>query len=137
MNSFFRFLEETLGFLEQKLLFCLKNPILLKHQYPTMEKPDLTADDDNSVRTVASNQPASTSGLAEYTGAWDATVAVHLLKRTVFGVTATDLNHFLSLSMSQAVDELLTASASPVTVPLNNYSSDGYTDPTGVPAWET
>ena len=39
--------------------------------------------------------------------------------------------------MSQAVDELLTPAASPSTVPLNSYSSGGYTDPTGVAAWDT
>jgi len=98
-----------------------------------MEKPALAA----TGNTVASNRPISTSGLAEYSGTWDTTVAVHLLKRTLFGVTATDLNHFLSLGMSQAVDELLMPSAAPVTVPLNNYSSDGYSDPTGVAAWDT
>ena len=27
--------------------------------------------------------------------------------------------------------------AAPVTVPLNSYSSGGYTDPTGVAAWDT
>ncbi|MFI5156655.1 MAG: DUF1800 family protein, partial [Chitinophagales bacterium] len=74
-------------------------------------------------------------GLNEYSGAWDTAHVVHLLKRTLFGATAADINHFKSLSMSQAVDELISESPAPTSFPLNNYSSDGYTDPTGVAAW--
>jgi len=76
-------------------------------------------------------------GLAEYTGEWTTTEVVHLLKRTLFGVRTDDLNYFLSLTMSQAVDQLLTPTPAPTTVPLNSYSSNGYTDPTGVAPWTT
>ena len=98
-----------------------------------MEKPALVAAD----KTAAPNRRHESSGLAEYTGTWDTTAVMHLLKRTLFGVAETDLQHFLTLSMSQSVDELLSPTASPITVPLNNYSSDGYSDPTGVAAWDT
>jgi uncharacterized protein (DUF1800 family) len=76
-------------------------------------------------------------GLDEYSGEWTTTEVVHLLKRTLFGVSVGDLNYFLTRTMSQAVDELLTPTAAPATVPLNSYSSGGYTDPTGVAAWDT
>ncbi|MBS1598956.1 MAG: DUF1800 domain-containing protein [Bacteroidetes bacterium] len=77
------------------------------------------------------------NGLNEYTGSWDTTDVVHLLKRTMFGATIDNVNYFKSLTMSQAVDELLTPTPAPTSLPLNNYSSDGYTDPTGVAAWDT
>ena len=77
------------------------------------------------------------NGLNEYTGTWDTTEVVHLLKRTTFGATIDDVNHLKSLSMSQAVDELLMATPAPTSLPLNHYSSDGYSDPTGVAAWDT
>ncbi|HTS46015.1 MAG TPA: DUF1800 domain-containing protein [Puia sp.] len=76
-------------------------------------------------------------GLDEYTGTWDTPQVVHLLKRMMFGATVEDINYFKSLTMSQAVDELLSPTPAPVSVPLNNYSSGGYTDPTGVAPWST
>jgi uncharacterized protein (DUF1800 family) len=87
----------------------------------------------NPVRRSA----ALTDGLEEYAGEWTTTEVVHLLKRTLFGVTVKDLNYFQAMTMSDAVDQLLTQTAAPTTVPLNSYSSNGYTDPTGVAAWDT
>ena len=43
----------------------------------------------------------------QYTGPWTNTQVVHLLKRSMFGATLADVNHMLTLTMSQAVDELL------------------------------
>ena len=97
-----------------------------------MEKPTLQS---GLKKTAARNLSFDVGSLNEYTGAWDTTEIVHLLKRTVFGAMIDDINHFRSLTMSQAVDELLTPTAAPATTPLNNYSSDGYTDPTGVTPW--
>src|SRR6185503_13176665 len=71
--------------------------------------------------------------ISEYTGAWDTPQIVHLLKRTLFGASVQDINYFRIRTMSQAVDELLTPTAVPSTVPLNNYD----TDPTGVAPWQT
>jgi len=97
-----------------------------------MGKPAIT----QAGKTVRRNL-ALADGLDEYTGEWTTTEVVHLLKRTLFGVKADDLNYFLGLTMSQAVDQLLTVTPAPATVPLNSYSSNGYTDPTGVAAWDT
>jgi hypothetical protein len=76
-------------------------------------------------------------GLDAYAGDWVVTEVAHLLKRTLFGVRVADFRHFLSLTVDQAVDELLMTTPVPVTVPLNHYSSDGYVDPTGVASWDT
>jgi len=77
--------------------------------------------------------PGSPLGLDPYTGAWDTTHVVHLLKRTLFGATVQDINYFKNLTMSAAVDQLLTPAAVPSTKPLNNYGAD----PTGVAAFQT
>src|SRR5450755_1334820 len=97
-----------------------------------MKRPALTRLGKPTGRSTALSD-----GLDEYSGEWTTTEVVHLLKRTLFGVRVNDLNYFLGKTMSQAVDELLTPTAAPVTVPLNSYSTDGYSDPTGVAAWDT
>jgi len=97
-----------------------------------MEKPAFARQAKTNRRSAA-----LADGLDQYTGEWTTTEVVHLLKRTMFGVTVNDLNYFLGKTMSDSVDELLTPSAVPATVPLNSYSSNGYTDPTGVAAWDT
>lgn len=79
----------------------------------------------------------STEGLQEYTGTWDTPQVVHLLKRTLFGARQKDIQYFKGRTMQQAVDELLLPTAPPSTVPLNNYSVNGYVDPTGVALWQT
>ncbi|MBX2932934.1 MAG: DUF1800 domain-containing protein [Ferruginibacter sp.] len=78
-----------------------------------------------------------TAGLEEYTGTWETAQVVHLLKRMLFGASAQHIAYFKQLTMQQAVDELLLPTAPPSNYPLNNYSVDGYTDPTGVPLWQT
>lgn len=95
-----------------------------------MEKPGLMTGN-------AKRRSYFAAGLNEYTGSWDTPQVVHLLKRTLFGARIADVNYFRSLSMSQAVDEILTATPAPALPPLNNYNVDGYTDPTGVAAWQT
>ena len=77
--------------------------------------------------------PGSPAGIDPYTGTWDTPQVVHLLKRTLFGATLSDINYFKTLTMSQAVDQLLQPTADPVTTPLNNYGSD----PTGVASWQS
>jgi uncharacterized protein (DUF1800 family) len=47
------------------------------------------------------------TGLDEYTGQWTRNEVAHLLKRTMFGATKQDIDYFLTMSMSEAVDELL------------------------------
>ncbi len=78
-----------------------------------------------------------TEGLQEYTGSWDTPQVVHLLKRTLFGAKPQDIAYFKTKTMAQAVNEILQPAAAPSTVPLNNYSVNGYTDPSGVALWQT
>ena len=77
--------------------------------------------------------PGSPAGINAYTGVWDTPQVVHLLKRTLFGASVTDINYFKTRTMAQAVDELLQPTAAPATTPLNNYGAD----PTGVAPWQS
>ena len=82
-------------------------------------------------------QSPLTEGLQEYTGTWDTPQVVHLLKRTLFGAKQQDIQYFKSRTLQQAVDELLQPTTPPSTFPLNNYSVNGYIDPSGVALWQT
>ncbi|HMH20826.1 MAG TPA: DUF1800 domain-containing protein [Puia sp.] len=82
---------------------------------------------------AASPIPGSPAGIAPYTGPWDTLQVVHLLKRTLFGASVPDIHYFRTLTMSQAVDQLLQPTPAPATAPLNNYGADA----TGVASWQT
>lgn len=64
------------------------------------------------------------SGVGVYTGAFDTGQAVHLLKRTMFGATPTDVAWCKGLGMDQAVEALLTTITTVSTAPLNTYGDD-------------
>jgi uncharacterized protein (DUF1800 family) len=65
-----------------------------------------------------------TSGLTPYSGAWTTAEVAHLLKRTMFGARKTDIDAFKAMSVSQAVDALLTTAPLPATFPVKNYTND-------------
>ncbi|MDB5231169.1 MAG: hypothetical protein JWN76_1974 [Chitinophagaceae bacterium] len=69
------------------------------------------------------------TSLKEYSGPWTETEISHLLKRTMFGSTKTDIKYFKNKTMIQAVDELL-APASPLPAPpVKDYDTTGVTTP--------
>jgi uncharacterized protein (DUF1800 family) len=74
-------------------------------------------------------QLRTTTTTAPYTGQWTRTEAVHLLKRTMFGATKADVDHMLTLTMSQAVDELLNTVTTTPSPPVNNYGTVADPDP--------
>lgn len=61
-----------------------------------------------------------TSGLSSYSGNWTINEVAHLLKRTMFGAKKADIDYFLTLSPSAAVDELLN-NIPVVSPPLRDY----------------
>jgi uncharacterized protein (DUF1800 family) len=69
------------------------------------------------------------SGLNPYTGPWTKNEVVHLLRRTLFGVTAQDVDYFQSLTINQAVTQLLNAPYTPPDPPVNDYNNANFTDP--------
>lgn len=62
----------------------------------------------------------SASGISAYNGSWTTNEVTHLLKRTMFGAKKTDIDYFLTRSVSDAVDELLNDTAAP-SPPLRDY----------------
>lgn len=77
----------------------------------------------------------TTSTLNPYTGTWTEVEAIHLLRRTTFGVKPADVSTLLGMTMSQAVDKILTLPTSAPNPPLNNYNAV-VADPT-VPLGQT
>lgn len=63
------------------------------------------------------------SGLNPYTGTWGKTEALHLLKRTGFGYKNADLDILLTMSMTNAVNTILTVDTSPPSPPINAYNN--------------
>lgn len=84
------------------------------------------------VQTVKIKETVRTfSGLNPYNGPWTANEVVHLLKRTMFGASPDDISFFLGMSMSQAVDQLLTVPTAAPAPPVKNYNNTNIpaTDP--------
>lgn len=64
----------------------------------------------------------STKGLAPVSGVLDNKKAMYLLRRTLFGVSRSDITAFVGKNISDAVDELLIASPAP-NPPVNHYNN--------------
>mgnify|MGYP000266987699 CR=1 FL=1 len=69
----------------------------------------------------------SSLGLNRFQGNWTPTHTKHLLNRSLFAATASDLNYFIPKGIA-AVNELLTLSNSLPVPPLNDYSSSSVID---------
>lgn len=67
------------------------------------------------------------SGITPYTGSWTVNEVRHLLKRTMYGSTKSDIDYFLSLNTNDAIDTLLEIINHPIfsppSLPVNNYDS--------------
>ncbi len=63
------------------------------------------------------------SGITPYAGPWTESQKVHLLKRTMFGVTKNDLTAIASMTVSQAVDALINAPSTNPSPPVNYYQN--------------
>ncbi len=74
----------------------------------------------NRKQTAASVSRGVAGGLTPYAGAWTKNEVAHLLKRTMFGATKADIDHFITLSPSQAVDELVNNTTVP-SPPVRDY----------------
>ncbi|MEO6902367.1 MAG: DUF1800 domain-containing protein [Bacteroidia bacterium] len=63
------------------------------------------------------------SGLAAYTGAWTVWETLHLLRRTGYGFTKTEVDALHSMGMSAAVDNILKINNTPPSPPVNYYNN--------------
>jgi hypothetical protein len=70
------------------------------------------------------------SGLKPYTGPWDEVHLIHLLRRTLWGVSIEDIKKFKGKTLDECLDVLLTPT-DPIEPdpPVNSYSVDDLKDP--------
>ena len=73
--------------------------------------------------------------LIPFSGALSQAQVLHLMRRTLFGVTFDDYRLFSGKTLEQCLDILLTQSLSP-SPPVNTYNTEAFTDPT-VPFGQT
>lgn len=71
--------------------------------------------------------------LTPYSGPWGRPQALHLLRRATFGPKRADITYFAGLTMTQAVNELLTIPTSAPAPPVNDYSYNGANPDAAVP----
>src|SRR5260221_3770271 len=64
----------------------------------------------------------TTAGIEPYSGPWGFDQVAHLLRRTMFGATKSDIQSMLGLSMNQVVSQLLLDSSAP-NPPVNTNSA--------------
>jgi uncharacterized protein (DUF1800 family) len=89
-----------------------------RREFLTARKPKST----RQPRIEMSGTYRTTSGINPYQGPWTRNEVAHLLKRTMFGAKKSDIDYFLTRSVTQAVDELMNPVAPLPSPPLNDYS---------------
>ena len=81
--------------------------------------------------------PTPTSGLAQYSGPWTKKQVRHLVKRTMFGAKKSDVDFFANMTITQAVDILISPLIVQPDPPLNNYTQAYNQNDPDVPAGQT
>lgn len=81
----------------------------------------------NSISDISNGHLGSRafSGLTPYTGQWTENELRHLLKRTMFGANKSDIDYFITKTLTQTVDELLNPSAALPAPPIKEYDTVG------------
>lgn len=82
-------------------------PVILEEEYKPLPK-----------------RQALSTGLEPYVGEWSEKQVTHLLKRTLFGVKRSELDHFLAMTMDEAVDAVIQPSPTHEP-PVNDYAPPG------------
>jgi uncharacterized protein (DUF1800 family) len=88
-----------------------------------------TATPEEFEKTGSPFVPLLTTGIKHYKGSWTSAEVTHLLKRTLFGASKPDIDHFQKKTLRKAVKLLLREEDVVPDPPLNNYNDDKYTDP--------
>lgn len=83
--------------------------------------------------TGFSGRPLADSGMDPYTGTFDTDQITHLLKRTLFGCTAADIQWARTLGLDATIEALLAPEAALPSPPVNTYGDDEW----GVPVGQT
>ena len=88
-----------------------------------MERRSVLQSNIQSSSNAVMPAPPPNGGLSVYTGAWTENEVIHLLKRTLFGATRTDINYFKGRSFQQSVDEILNPTAPLPDPPVKEYTT--------------
>lgn len=72
---------------------------------------------------MASTPQSSKLGLQPYQGNWSMILTKHLLNRTLFSATSSEIKYFNSIGLKAAVSEILTISSNLPSPPLNDYNT--------------
>ncbi len=91
---------------------------------------------DPSNKTLPRGLSKTSTTTAQYTGVWGETQMAHLLRRTMFGATKSDIDFFKTKNMRDSVDYLLNVPTTAPTPPLNHYTTATVLDP-NVPLGQT
>lgn len=100
---------------------------------PTMDKK---VDELNSL-LAEQMAPTPTSGIEQYSGPWSRKQVNHLVKRTMFGAKKSDVDFFLTKTLTQSVDIIVSPLIAQPDPPLNNYTQAYGTPDPDVPAGQT
>jgi uncharacterized protein (DUF1800 family) len=73
-----------------------------------------------------------TTGLTPYTGTWSTWEALHLLRRTGFGIKKSEVDTLSAMTMSQAVDTVLAINTTVPTPPKVYYNTPTFADENGL-----
>lgn len=84
----------------------------------------------------AGREPRLQSGIAPVSTPLSTDQLIHLLKRTLFGCSHADVNHFAGKPLAAVVDELLTVPGTSSTVPVKTYTPNAATTPATDPDWQ-
>jgi uncharacterized protein (DUF1800 family) len=82
----------------------------------------------NSSDNIDNEVRLSSLGLDPYKGVWGQDQILHLIRRSLFGVTPADYDYFSNLNLEQCLDVLLTQSPLPAP-PVNAYNTSTLIDP--------
>ncbi len=119
--------------ISRKAFFSAAGSELIKSESTLKEYPY----QDPSNQQLPRHLQKTSTGIGVYAGNWGNEQIMHLLKRTLFGVSKADFNHFKGKSLSECVNILLNFDPTPPAPPLNNYGNNANQNDPAVPYGQT
>jgi len=119
--------------ISRKAFFSAAGSEVFQSESPLKEYPYI----DPSNQHIPRHLQKTSTGIGTYTGPWGDAQILHLLKRSLFGVSKADLTHFKGKSLSECIDQLINFSNTPPPPPLNNYGNNANQNDPAVPFGQT
>jgi uncharacterized protein (DUF1800 family) len=92
---------------------------------------------DPSNKKLPSDLRKTSTGIGPFTGTFSESELIHLLRRTLFGASQSDILYFKNKSLNEVVDSILTLPPLLPPPPLNHYSYNVNLPDAEVPAGQT